>query len=178
MHELRELSRGIHPAVLTRGGLTPALKVLERRSAVRVTLDIHLEHRLPDQVEVAAYFTVSEALTNASRHANATRTWVSLRVEDDTLLLSIRDDGVGGADASQGSGPTGSRIESKRSEDICRSESPPGRGTLIAVAIPSRGRTTETASGRNEGTGDDPHQEHKRHLSQHWLLQRRRCGYD
>jgi signal transduction histidine kinase len=113
VHELRELSRGIHPAVLTRGGLTPALKALKRRSAVRVTLDIHLEHRLPDQVEAAAYFTVSEALTNACRHANATRTWVSLRVEDDALLLSIRDDGVGGADASQGSGPTGltDRIE-------------------------------------------------------------------
>ena len=146
MHELRELSRGIHPAVLTRGGLTPALKALKRRSAVRVTLDIHLERRLPDQVEAAGYFTVSEALTNASRHANATRTWVSLRVEDDALLLSIRDDGVGGADASQGSRPTGltDRIEALGGH--IQIESPPGRGTLIEVAIPSPGRTTETAS--------------------------------
>ena len=122
MHELRELSRGIHPAVLTRGGLTPALKALKRRSAVRATLDIHLEHRLPNQVEVAAYFTVSEALTNASRHANATRTWVSLRVEDDALLLSIRDDGWEGPTRAKARDRPGSRIESKRSEDISRSK--------------------------------------------------------
>src|SRR3954462_6367538 len=104
---LRELSQGIHPAELTAGGLSPALKALGRRSAVRVELDVPFEDRLPDQVEVAAYYTVSEALTNASKHANATRVWVSLTIEDDVLLLSIRDDGVGGADPRRGSGLTG-----------------------------------------------------------------------
>jgi signal transduction histidine kinase len=84
--ELRELSRGIHPSILTEGGLSAALKALGRRSPVRVKLDMGLEQRLPDHVEVAAYYTVSEALTNASKHANATRAWVSLRVEDDMLV--------------------------------------------------------------------------------------------
>ncbi|HEX7144181.1 MAG TPA: GAF domain-containing protein, partial [Gaiellaceae bacterium] len=111
--ELRELSRGIHPSILTEGGLSPALKALGRRSPVRVKLDMGFEQRLPDHVEAAAYYTVSEALTNASKHANATRVWVSLRVDHEMLRLSIRDDGVGGADSNQGSGLTGlkDRIE-------------------------------------------------------------------
>src|SRR5205807_1688475 len=103
------LSRGIHPSILAEGGLSPALKALGRRSELRVKLDVGFEHRLPDQVEVAAYYTVSEALTNASKHANAAQIWVSLRVDDDMLLLSIRDDGVGGAEATRGSGLTGLR---------------------------------------------------------------------
>ena len=105
--ELRELSRGIHPSILTEGGLSPALKALGRRSPVRVKLDMGFEQRLPDHVEVAAYYTVSEALTNASKHANATRVWVSLRVDHEMLRLSIRDDGVGGADPNRGSGLPG-----------------------------------------------------------------------
>ena len=117
VEELRELSRGIHPSALTAHGLSPALKALARRSTVRVTLDVDFEHRLPDHVEVAAYYTVSEALTNAAKHANAVRVWVSLRVERDLLLLSIRDDGVGGADARRGSDSPASRIESRRSEE-------------------------------------------------------------
>ena len=134
--ELRELSQGIHPSVLTEGGLSPALKVLGRRSPVRVKLNIGFERRLPDHVEVAAYYTVSEALTNASKHATATCTWVSLNVENDALLLSIRDDGVGGADASPGSGLTGLRDRIEALGGHIQIESPPGRGTLIEVAIP------------------------------------------
>jgi signal transduction histidine kinase len=80
VQELRELSRGIHPAVLAQGGLAPALKALRRRSPVRVTLDIRVERRLPDQVEAAAYYTVSEALTNASKHAGATHVWVDVQM--------------------------------------------------------------------------------------------------
>jgi GAF domain-containing protein len=136
--ELREISRGIHPAVLTEGGLSPALKALGRRSAVRVKLDVCLDRRLPDRLEVAAYYAVSEALTNASRHANARRVWVSLHVEDDALHLAIRDDGIGGADASRGSGLTGlkDRIEALGGRiDI---DSPPRGGTRIDVEIPIR----------------------------------------
>jgi signal transduction histidine kinase len=94
------------------------------------------EHRLPDQVEVAAYYTVSEALTNASKHANAARVWVSLRVEDDMLLLSIRDDGVGGADASRGSGLTGLRDRIEALGGRIQIESQTGSGTVIAAEIP------------------------------------------
>ena len=97
-------SRDIHPAILTEGGLSPALRALGRRSEVRVKLDVGFEHRLSDQVKVAGYHTVSEALTNGSKHANAARVWVSLRGEDDMLLLlSVRDQGAGGAAATRGS---------------------------------------------------------------------------
>jgi PAS domain S-box-containing protein len=136
MDELRELSRGIHPSILTEGGLLPALKALGRRSPVRVKLDMGFEQRLPDHVEVAAYYTVSEALTNASKHAKATRVWVTLRVEDDMLLLSIRDDGVGGADSNRGSGLTGLRDRIEALEGRIQIESPSGSGTLIEVEIP------------------------------------------
>jgi GAF domain-containing protein len=139
LKELRDLSRGIHPAILTEGGISPALKALGRRSDVRVKLDVGFEHRLPDQVEAAAYYTVSEALTNASKHANATRVWVSLRVDGDLLLLSIRDDGVGGADPSRGSGLTGLRDRIEALGGKIQIESPPGSGTLIAVEIPIAG---------------------------------------
>ena len=136
---LRELSQGIHPAELTAGGLSPALKALGRRSAVRVELDVPFEDRLPDQVEVAAYYTVSEALTNASKHANATRVWVSLSIEDDVLLLSIRDDGVGGADPRRGSGLTGLRDRIEALGGRIQIESPTGSGTVIEVEIPIAG---------------------------------------
>jgi signal transduction histidine kinase len=134
--ELRHLSQGIHPAQLSEGGLSPALKSLRRRSAMRVELEVGFEHRLPDQVEVAVYYTVSEALTNASKHANAMRVWVSLHVEDEILLLSIRDDGVGGADASRGSGLTGLRDRIEALGGKIRVRSPAGAGTSIEVRIP------------------------------------------
>jgi GAF domain-containing protein len=134
--DLRELSRGIHPSILTEGGLSPALKALGRRSSIRVKLDVGFEHRLPDQVEVATYYTVSEALTNASKHSGATRVWISLRVEDDLLHLSIRDDGAGGADASRGSGLTGLTDRIEALGGTIQIESPLGGGTRIEVEIP------------------------------------------
>jgi signal transduction histidine kinase len=134
--ELRELSHGIHPAVLTEGGLLPALKSLGSRAASPVELDVGFEDRLPDPVEVAAYYTVSEALTNVSKHANATRVSVSVDVEDEMLLLSIRDDGVGGADAGRGSGLTGLRDRIEALGGKIEVKSPPGNGTRIEVRIP------------------------------------------
>jgi signal transduction histidine kinase len=136
VEELHELSRGIHPSILTEGGLSPALKALGRRCAVRVKLDVGFERRLPDHVEVAAYYTVSEALTNAAKHASATRVWVSLGLEHDVLLLSIRDDGVGGADARRGSGLTGLRDRIEALGGKLQIESPRGSGTSIEVQVP------------------------------------------
>jgi signal transduction histidine kinase len=137
--ELRELSRGIHPSILTEGGLSPALKSLGRRSPVRVKLDMGFDERLSDRVEVAAYYTVAEALTNASKHADATRVWVSLRIDHDVLHLSIRDDGVGGADPNRGSGLTGLKDRIEALGGRIKIESPSGSGTLIEVEIPIGG---------------------------------------
>ena len=139
VEELRELSQGIHPSILTEGGLSPALKALGRRSPVRVKLDVGFERRLPDHVEVAAYYTVAEALTNASKHADATRVWVSLGGDHEVLCLSIRDDGVGGADATRGSGLTGLRDRIEALGGRIKIESPAGSGTLIEVEIPIEG---------------------------------------
>ena len=144
VEELRELAQGIHPAELTEGGLSPALKALGRRSAIRVELDVPFDDRLPDQVEVAAYYTVSEALTNASKHSDAKRVQVSLDLVNDVLRFSIRDDGIGGADASLGSGLTGLRDRIEALGGRLHIESPRGRGTSIEVEIPA---------GQSEGPG-------------------------
>jgi signal transduction histidine kinase len=138
LEELRELSRGIHPAVLTERGLSPALKALGRRSSVRVKLDVRCDDRLPDAVEVAAYYTVAEALTNASKHARASRVWISLHDDDEILHLSIRDDGMGGADPGRGSGLIGLKDRVEAVGGTIRIESPPQRGTTIHVEIPVR----------------------------------------
>jgi GAF domain-containing protein len=155
VQELRELSRGIHPAVLTQGGLAPALKALRRRSPVRVTLDIRFEGRLPDQVEAAAYYTVSEALTNASRHAGATRVWVEVQITNGTLHLVIRDDGVGGADPSRGSGLTGLKDRIEALGGRIHIDSAPGRGTHIDVEIPIFG-PLQSRSDFNEPLDEHP----------------------
>jgi signal transduction histidine kinase len=136
IQELRDLSRGIHPAILTEGGLSPALKALGRRSSVRVKLDIRCEARLPDPVEVAAYYTVSEALTNAAKHSGAACVWVTLSEQAETLHLEVRDDGGGGADPTQGSGLIGIRDRVEALGGTIGIESPTGRGTRIDVEIP------------------------------------------
>src|SRR4051812_33565706 len=107
LDDLRELSRGIHPAILSEGGLVPALKGLSRRSAVPVGLDLAVDERLPDQIEVAAYYVVSETLTNVAKHASASEVDVRAKVADGALELRIEDDGVGGAEPAEGSGLTG-----------------------------------------------------------------------
>jgi signal transduction histidine kinase len=134
--ELREMSRGIHPAVLTEGGLSPALRALARRSTIRVKLDIRFEDRLPDQVEVAAYYTVSEALTNASKHAGATRVWVALCADEKTLNLSIRDDGVGGANPGRGTGLIGLKDRIEALGGTLQIDSRRGKGTQLDAEIP------------------------------------------
>ena len=135
LDDLRELSRGIHPAILSEGGLSPALKALARRSAVPVELDIDVQDRLPEPIEVAAYYVASEALANTAKHARASVAQVEVRPHDGRLHLSVRDDGVGGAMAG-GSGLVGltDRVEALGGTILI--DSPPGQGTKLEVDLP------------------------------------------
>jgi signal transduction histidine kinase len=134
--DLQELSRGIHPAVLSQGGLTPALKTLARRSAVPVALDLVIERRLPDSVEVAAYYVVAESLTNADKHAEASEVNIGANTDDVNLHLSIRDDGIGGADTRKGSGLIGLKDRVEALGGDLQIVSNPGSGTSLDVTIP------------------------------------------
>jgi signal transduction histidine kinase len=136
MDELREISRGIHPAVLSEGGLGPALRTLARRSAIPVELGDVVDDRLPEPIEVAAYYVVSEALTNATKHAKASRVVIEAAAGDSTLRLAIRDDGAGGADPREGSGLLGLRDRVEALGGSIEISSPAGRGTNIVVDLP------------------------------------------
>jgi signal transduction histidine kinase len=140
VEDLREIARGIHPAILSEGGLGPALRTLARRAAVPVELDVPALGRLPEPVEVAAYYVCSEALTNATRHAHASVVCVAVEERDDSLHLSIRDDGAGGADAARGSGLIGLRDRMEALGGSLEVSSPPGEGTLVLVRLPLRRR--------------------------------------
>ncbi|MFZ1176618.1 MAG: DUF4118 domain-containing protein [Mycobacterium sp.] len=134
--DLQELARGIHPAILSRGGLGPALKMLARRCTIPVTVRLELEGRISESAEVAAYYVVAEAITNVTRHAHASEIDIDARINGPDLVLSIRDDGVGGADSSNGSGLIGliDRVEALGGH--MEISSPPGGGTALDVAIP------------------------------------------
>jgi signal transduction histidine kinase len=142
--ELREISRGIHPAILSEGGLAPALKSLSRRSGVPVELDLRAERRLPEHVEVAAYYVVSEALTNAAKHAQASVVSVALDTRDGTVQLTIRDDGIGGAERDRGSGLVGLSDRIEALGGTLQISSPAGTGTTLLIEIP-------VPSGRDAG---------------------------
>jgi signal transduction histidine kinase len=136
LEELREISRGIHPAILSKGGLERALRALARRSAVPVELDLRSERRLPEPVEVAAYYVVSEALTNAAKHAHASVVHVELDAHDSILQLEIRDDGIGGADPEQGSGLLGLSDRLEALGGTLELSSPAGDGTTMLIELP------------------------------------------
>jgi PAS domain S-box-containing protein len=135
--ELREIARGIHPAILSERGLGPALRTLARRSAIPVDLGGVIEHRLPEPIEVAAYYVVCEALANTAKHANASRVAVEAAVRDGSLRLSIRDDGVGGAKPTGGSGLAGLRDRVEALGGSIEITSPPGHGTHVVVQLPA-----------------------------------------
>jgi signal transduction histidine kinase len=134
--ELREIARGIHPAVLADGGLRSALKALARRSPVPVDLQVRTDGRLPEPVEVSAYYVVAEALTNAAKHARASAITVRAEADGDVLRVTIRDDGAGGADLARGTGLTGlkDRVEAIGGRIILHS--PRGAGTTLRAELP------------------------------------------
>jgi signal transduction histidine kinase len=136
LDDLREISRGIHPAILSQGGLAPALKTLARRSTVPVQLVVHTEGRLPDRIEVASYYLVAEALTNAAKHSEASEVSVDVEQRNELVRLSIRDDGVGGADPQRGSGLTGLGDRVNALGGAIEITSPPGKGTSLLVSFP------------------------------------------
>jgi PAS domain S-box-containing protein len=136
LEELRELSRGIHPAVLSVGGLGPALKTLARRSAIPVELAIGVPGRLPERVEVATYFVISEALANAAKHSHASVVRVHVEMEGGLLRVRVSDDGVGGADPASGTGLIGlaDRVEALGGTVAVSSQA--GAGTSIVARLP------------------------------------------
>ena len=133
---LRDFAHGIHPAMLTRGGLRPALQALVRHSAVPVDLDVRTSGRLPERIEVAAYYVVSEALTNAAKHGHASSVTVRVEARADLLRVDIRDDGVGGAQFGRGSGLVGlkDRVEALGGRITLQSES--DAGTSLSIELP------------------------------------------
>jgi signal transduction histidine kinase len=146
LDDLRELSRGIHPAILSEGGLGPALTALANRSAVPVELDVGLPSRLPEPVEVAVYYVVSEALANAAKHARASVVHVAVRASDRLLEVSVRDDGLGGADPHGGSGLLGLKDRAEALGGTLSLESVRGVGTSLHVELPLNERAAERRS--------------------------------
>jgi signal transduction histidine kinase len=136
VEDLREIARGIHPAILSEGGLGPALRTLGRRAAIAVQLDVAALGRLPEPVEVAAYYVCSEALTNATRHAHASVVEVDAAVSGGTLRVRVRDDGVGGADPLRGSGLVGLQDRIEALGGTFSVHSPAGHGTTVSCELP------------------------------------------
>jgi signal transduction histidine kinase len=147
LDELREISHGIHPAILSEAGLGPALEALARRSAVPVELDLNLGSRLGEQVEAAGYYIASEAVNNVVKHAQASV--IDMRVDgcDGALALSISDDGIGGADPSRGSGIIGLKDRVEALGGTISVLSPPGHGTALHIQLPADPMAVPTLPG-------------------------------
>jgi signal transduction histidine kinase len=146
LDDLREIARGIHPAILAEGGLVPALKGLARRSAVPVALDLRLGARVDEPLEIAAYYVASEALANAVKHAKASVVEVGLETRDGCLVLTVRDDGIGGADPTRGSGLVGINDRVEALGGTLLLDSPPSEGTALDVQLPLKAQVGAVAS--------------------------------
>jgi GAF domain-containing protein len=136
LDELREYARGIHPAILAERGLGPALKALARRSPIPVRLDVRTDARLPERVEVTAYYVVSEALANVAKHANAAAVNIAADAAEGILQLTVSDDGAGGADPASGSGLVGLKDRVEAIGGTMTVQSRPGEGTRLAAELP------------------------------------------
>ncbi|HEX4103169.1 MAG TPA: GAF domain-containing protein [Pseudonocardiaceae bacterium] len=134
--DLREISRGIHPAILSRAGLRPALRALGRRCAVPVEMQVRVDGRLPESVEVGAYYVVSEMLANAAKHARASVVEIDAEASGGMLRLRVRDDGIGGADPVRGSGLVGLKDRIEALGGTLSVHSPVGRGTTVSCELP------------------------------------------
>jgi predicted ATPase/GAF domain-containing protein len=139
LDELGEIARGIHPAILAERGLAPALKTLVRRSPVPVDLQVHVKQRLPEPVEVSAYYVIAEALTNAAKHARASTVTVQIDTTDHALILTVRDDGDGGAGFTHGTGLAGLKDRVEALGGRIHLDSPRGAGTTLHVELPLTG---------------------------------------
>ena len=136
LDELREISRGIHPAILSEGGLGPALRALGRRSSIPIDVNVPTTRRYPEPVEVTVYYVASEALANAVKHADASATTLVLEENEDVLRLIVRDDGVGGADPGRGSGLAGLKDRVEALGGAIAVSSPVGEGTSLTAELP------------------------------------------
>ncbi|MDQ3737738.1 MAG: sensor histidine kinase, partial [Actinomycetota bacterium] len=136
LKDLRDLVRGIHPVILEDRGLDAALSAVVARLPIPVALDVDVDPRPPGAVESTAYFVVAEALTNVARHAHATRAQVAIARAGDRLVVEIRDDGIGGADASKGTGLQGLRDRVAGTGGSMYVISPAGGPTTISVELP------------------------------------------
>jgi signal transduction histidine kinase len=156
--ELQEIARGLHPAILAKGGLDAALTALAHRCPVPVSLGIRTSQHLPDQAEVTLYYAVSEALTNVLKHAHASTVRIDLDTEDDQICLAIRDDGVGGADLSRGSGLIGLNDRVAALNGTTKVSSPTGEGTTLTITIPIEATLDlpQTRAGTATDPTDDP----------------------
>jgi signal transduction histidine kinase len=152
LDDLRDLARGIHPGLVGRAGLRRGLKMLARRSAVPVHLDVRVERRLPEPIEVAAYYVVSEALTNAAKHAHATNVDVAVETDDDVLRIRVQDDGVGGADFGRGSGLLGLRDRVEALGGRIALQSRPEGGTSLSAELPLVADAAEMPPARSSST--------------------------
>ncbi|GDY30701.1 DUF4118 domain-containing protein [Gandjariella thermophila] len=156
--DLRQISRGLRPRMLTLGGLQPVVRMLAQRCPLPVELDVRIDRELSDRVETAVYYIVSEALTNAVKHSHATAVSVELGTEGSTLRLRVRDNGVGGADPARGSGLLGLRERAEALAGHLRVTSPLGQGTSILVTIPLHGLTRRSPfAGARCGSGRSRH---------------------
>ena len=145
--ELRELASGIHPAVLAEGGLPSALDALANRSTVPVELDVRVQRRLPEHIEIAAYYLVAEALTNVAKHAHASTIHVevdTVDAGDGVLRVIVRDDGRGGADPAGGSGLVGLKDRMEALGGRLWLQTAPGAGTTVRAELPLRPAHTPT----------------------------------
>ncbi len=137
LQELRQISRGIHPAMLTERGLEAALAELAWTAPLPVSLSADLDDRLPEPVEAAAYYIAAEALANVSKHALAAQAWISVHIDEGVrLIVEVRDDGVGGADPARGTGLSGLVDRTAAAGGWLQIHSPPGAGTRIRAELP------------------------------------------
>jgi len=136
MEELREIASGIHPLVLRQHGLERALRGLARRAKVSIRLDLRLHGRLPEPVEIAGYYVISELVTNVAKHAGVNAVDLEVAAQADELSIVVRDDGVGGADSVNGTGLTGLRDRVEALGGTMEVDSPPGNGTSVRAWIP------------------------------------------
>lgn len=139
LDQLREIAHGIHPAILSENGLKPALKTLARRSPIPVELKVRTEAALAEEVELAAYYIVAEALTNTAKYSHASKVHVLVQTRDRTLRIAVRDDGVGGADPARGTGLLGLEKRARAIGGTVLLHSPPAAGTLLDVELPLDG---------------------------------------